>query len=385
MNYYFDQAATTPPHPDVTRTIAEIMMQHYGNPSSLHQLGEASVQLLRKAREVCAEALDVPPRTILFTSGATESNNLAIKGAALQYSKRGRHIVTTAIEHASVYESVKQLEAWGYEITILPVDQEGRITPKQVLDAIRPDTTIVSVMHVNNEVGTIMPIQDIGLQLKTKYPRVLFHVDGVQGFGKVPLNIKGSGIDLYSLSAHKIYGPKGTGLLFVREGVQLTPLLSGGSQEHGFRAGTENVPQIVGMAKSMRMAVEGRITVAERMSHLKESIMDQLELIPELVINTPRELTAPHIINFSYPGMKGEVLLHMLEEAGFMVSTRSACSSKKSEPSGVLLAMGRTSAAATSGIRISLGNEHTDYEVGLLMEAIRSIVARLRHWKGGQR
>lgn len=251
---YFDYAATTPPHPDVIRTMAEIMETQFGNPSSIHGYGERADQLLRRARSGCLAAIGVKPEEIIFTSGATESNNLAIKGAALRYQSRGRHIITTATEHASVYESFMQLRQWGWEVTLVPVNSDGVVNAQQVVDAIRPDTVLVSLMHVNNETGAIHPIAEIGKQLKKKAPRVLFHVDGVQGFGKIKVTPDAWGADLYSLSAHKIRGPKGVGLLYVRSGVELTPLMSGGSQEQGLRAGTENVALLVGMAKAMRMA-----------------------------------------------------------------------------------------------------------------------------------
>lgn len=228
---YFDHAATTPPYEDVTKTVAEVMARHYGNPSSLHRLGEESAKLLDKAREVSAAALGVQSREIVFTGGATESNNMAIKGVALQFTERGKHLITTATEHPSVFESVKQLATWGWETTILPVDEDGGVTVEQVREALRPDTVLVSVMHVNNETGTVQPVGEIGRMLKAVAPRVLFHVDGVQGFGKLPLSLADSGIDLYSLSAHKLRGPKGVGLLYVREGLRLAPLLAGGGQE----------------------------------------------------------------------------------------------------------------------------------------------------------
>ncbi|MGG6309895.1 cysteine desulfurase family protein [Paenibacillus macerans] len=374
---YFDHAATTPPYEEVTRTVAEVMARHFGNPSSLHRLGEESGKLLNKAREVCAAALEVKPREIVYTAGATESNNLAIKGAALQYAGRGKHLITTATEHPSVLESCKQLESWGWELTILPVDEAGRVTADRVLEALRPDTVIVSVMHVNNETGTVQPVDEIGKRLQAAAPRVLFHVDGVQGFGKLPLSIRESGIDLYSLSAHKLRGPKGIGLLFIREGLQLSPLLAGGGQEGGLRSGTENVPYIVAFAKAMRLAAEGRESLALRLNGLKVQLVGGLAALPELAVNSP-EGGAPHIIHFSYPGMKAEALLHMLEEEGFLVSTRSACSSKRSEPSRVLLAMGKSKEEASSGIRISLGEEHNEQDIDDLLAALRRAVSRLQ-------
>lgn len=379
---YFDHAATTPPREEVTRTVAEVMARHYGNPSSLHRLGEESEKLLRKSREVVSEALNVKPDEIVFTSGATESNNMAIKGAALQYASRGKHIVTSMTEHPSVLECCEQLEAFGWEVTRLPADGEGHVTVSQVAEAIRPDTTLVSVMHVNNETGAVQPVAEIGQMLKNQKPTVLFHVDGVQGFGKSPLNLKQSGIDLYSLSAHKLRGPKGIGLLYVREGVNLFPLLAGGGQEAGRRSGTENIPYIVGMSKAIRLAKQEESELTLRLNALKQRLIQGISAIPELVLNSPSgDGGAPHIVHFSYPGMKAEALLHMLEEEGFLVSTKSACSSKRSEPSRVLLAMGKDKETAASGIRISMGDEHTKQDIEELLAALEKSVRRLRNLK----
>lgn len=381
--YYFDHAATTPPSKEVLRTVSEVMGMHYGNPSSLHRFGLEGEKLLRRAREVCAASLGVKANEIIFTSGATESNNFALKGAALQYRDRGTHIITTEVEHPSVYESAKQLESLGFEVTCLPVQKDGTVTVQQVRDALRKDTIMVSVMHVNNETGSIQPIQEIGRMLNETGPKVLFHVDGVQGYGKVPISLASCGIDLYSLSAHKIRGPKGTGLLYVKEGVNLFPLLAGGGQEQGRRSGTENVPGIVGMAKAIRMAGELREHLSAQLTTLRQALIEGLLKIPEFTLNSPVQGGAPHIVSFSCPGMKAEAMLHMLEEEGFMVSSKSACSSKTTEASRVLLAMGVDEAAASSGIRISLGEEHDQESITLLLAALSKAVSRFRHLKGG--
>ncbi|MFB5266184.1 cysteine desulfurase family protein [Paenibacillus enshidis] len=373
---YFDHAATTPPHEEVVKTVAELMRRHYGNPSSLHKYGEEAGQLLKRAREVCAAALAVKPGEIIFTSGATESNNLAVKGAALQYASRGRHLVTAATEHPSVFESCRQLEQMGYELTVLPVDEEGHVNADQVAAAIRKDTVLVSIMHVNNETGRIQPIHEIGPRLKAEFPKVLFHVDGVQSFGKLPVKLKDWGIDLFSLSGHKIRGTKGTGLLYVREGVKLSPLLIGGGQEFDLRAGTENVPLIVGLAKAVRMAAEGRERFAAAASGWRDIIMEAVRQNPALELNSGTE--APHIVNFSHPAMKAEVMLHTLELLGVAVSTKSACSSRLAEPSRVLLAMGRSGNAASGGIRISFGDSHTADEIRQLALAIQEMTTRLK-------
>lgn len=374
---YWDHAASTPPYEDVIRTVSEVMTEHYGNPSSIHGLGENAGKLIKRAREVCASTLGVNPMEVVFTSGATEGNNIAIKGAALKHMNRGKHIITTEIEHPSVYESFLQLQQWGFEVTFLPVDSRGEVDPSTVMSAIRKDTTLVSIMHVNNETGAIQPIETIGKLMKEYHPRILLHVDGVQGFGKLSVELNKWGVDLYTLSSHKFRGPKGTGVLYVREGVTLTPLLTGGSQEMGMRAGTENIPQIVAMAKAMRMAGERQETFHVSVSLLRNRLLQTLREIPGIVLNSD-EVSAPHIVNFSYPGMKSEVFLHALEELGMLVSAKSACSSKREEPSKVLLSMGRTSEEAISGIRISLGDCHTEDDVEQLECAIRSVVERLQ-------
>lgn len=381
---YWDHAASTPPYDEVIRTVTEVMNKHYGNPSSIHKLGEESVKLIHRTREVCALALDVKPTEIVFTSGATEGNNLAIKGAALQYMGRGKHLITTQIEHASVYESFLQLQQWGFEVTFLPVDSQGCVNLASLTAAIRKDTILVSIMHVNNEMGAIQPIEVIGQEIKRCNPRTLFHVDGVQGFGKLPVDLKKWHVDLYTLSAHKFRGPKGTGILYVREGLKLTPLLTGGSQEFGWRAGTENTPQLVAMAKAIRMAKERQASFTKDVSIYRNRILDMIRGIEGLHLHS-YENGAPHIIQFSYPGMKSEVLLHTLEMQGMLVSTRSACSSKKTEPSRVLMSMGLSMAEASSGIRISLGDSHTAEEVNQLGHALRTAVEQLQPLQSQER
>ncbi|KAA1179086.1 cysteine desulfurase family protein [Paenibacillus sp. B2(2019)] len=381
---YWDYAAATPPYEDVVKTMEQIMKLHYANPSSLHRAGSEAAKLIRRSREVCAAALSVQPKEILFTSGATESNNLAIKGAALQYQSRGRHLITTEIEHPSVYESCLQLQQNGWEITFVAPDSTGMIDPERVAAAVRRDTVLVSVMHVNNEIGTIQPLMEIGRLIKSVNPRTLFHVDGVQGYGKLAVELKGWKADLYSLSPHKIRGPRGAGLLYIKEGIQLFPLLSGGSHEEGLRAGTENVPAIVASSKAVRMGVEQRETFYARLLPLRDRLLRFLHSVPEFVINS-REDGAPHIVHFSYPGMKGEVFARKLEELGMAVSTRSACSSRLAEPSRVLLSMGKDVSVASGGIRISFGDSHTEEDVAALEKALITAVRALKIAEGGMK
>lgn len=381
---YWDYAAATPPYEDVVKTMEQIMKLHYANPSSLHRAGSEAAKLIRRSREVCAAALSVQPKEILFTSGATESNNLAIKGAALQYQSRGRHLITTEIEHPSVYESCLQLQQNGWEITFVAPDSTGMIDPERVAAAVRRDTVLVSVMHVNNEIGTIQPLMEIGRLIKSVNPRTLFHVDGVQGYGKLAVDLKGWKADLYSLSPHKIRGLRGAGLLYIKEGIQLFPLLSGGSHEEGLRAGTENVPAIVASSKAVRMGVEQRETFYARLLPLRDRLLRFLHSVPEFVINS-RGDGAPHIVHFSYPGMKGEVFARKLEELGMAVSTRSACSSRLAEPSRVLLSMGKDVSVASGGIRISFGDSHTEEDVAALEKALITAVRALKIAEGGMK
>jgi len=377
---YFDHCASTPPHPDVIRTVAEVMGQVYANPSSIHGAGGQAEQLIRRSREVVARALEVEPEDILFTSGATESNNIAIFGIAKAYQAAGKpiHMIVSEVEHASVYKCVQQLEQEGIEVTYLPVDENGRVRPDEVEAAIRPHTVLVSIMHVNNEMGAIQPIGEIGDMLR-RYPKVTFHVDGVQGLGKVPVRLAEWGVDLYSLSGHKIQGPRGAGVLVKRKQVALKPLMYGGSQEGELRPGTENVPCIVGLAKAVRLAVEGQSERYDKLVRLRQFVLEHLSQMKPLVVNSPAvPYGAPHIINVSYPGMKSEVVVHALEQRGIIVSTQSACSSKLHKPSRVLLAMTHDSQVAASGIRISLDANCSEDELKRLVQSFKQMTEQLQ-------
>lgn len=375
---YFDHCATTPPDEEVIRSVTEVMQTYYGNPSSIHNLGMEAERLLNRSREVIARALAAQPEEIIFTSGGTESNNLAIKGTVMRYSKRGRHLITTQIEHPSVYDCCRQLQAFGFEVTFLPVDGSGRVDLELLRSALRDDTIVVSVMHVNNEVGTVQPIREIGKMLKA-YPRILFHVDAIQSFAKLPLRPQDWGIDLLSISAHKIRGPKGIGALYRRRGRELEPLLSGGGQEFGFRSGTENVPLIVGMAKAVRLAMEKREYYAHDVAKLRSLLLERLRDIPGIVYNgsdDPKQM-APHIVNVSYPGMKAEVIVHALEQNDIFISTKSACSSGEEKPSRVLIAMGADEHRAASGLRICLAAEHNEDDVRMLAAKMKAVLEEL--------
>lgn len=373
---YFDHCASSPPYEEVVQTMMEVMKSQYANPSSLHRAGTDADKLIERSRAVLAEQMQTSKGKWVFTSGGTESNNIAIKGAARQYAGRGKHLITTQIEHASVYESFAQLEQEGFNVTYLQVGRSGHVELEQLEAAITEETILVSVMHINNEIGSIQPIENIAKLLK-RYTKVILHVDAVQSIGKLPIHLEKWGIDLLSGSAHKLRGPKGVGYLYVRDGITLSPLFSGGSQEYGHRAGTQNVPAIVASAKALRMSLASMEQRERRLKVLKQQLLTLIEQIPELKLNGA-EPSASHIIHFSYPGMKPEVVIHMLEQRGIMASTKSACSSKDDKPSRVLLAIGASHEQASSGIRISLGDEHEEQDIAALGAALRHVVAQLK-------
>ena len=374
---YLDNSATTKPLPEVMDSFVKVSKEYFGNPSSLHGIGGQAEKLLSQARSQVTQLLSVKQKEIYFTSGGTEGNNLAIKGIALAYKDRGKHLITTTIEHASVRESFKQLESMGFEVTEIPVDSNGRVHVVDIEKAIRPDTILVSVIHVNNEVGTIQPIEEIG-QLLKKYPKTLFHVDHVQGIGKVPLDLNESNVDLCTISAHKFHGLKGNGLLFVRDGVMIHPLFTGGSQEGKVRSGTENVAGVVCMSKALRLIFHKLQTELEQLRKVSNELRKGLEKIDGIVINTPEKFAAPHILNFSVPHVKSEVFVHALEEKDIFVSTTSACSSKQKTISNTLVAMGIPEERAGSAIRVSLSYYNTLDEVKKVLSAVEQTVEGLR-------
>ena len=374
---YFDNSSTTKPYKEVVDSFVTVSTKYFGNPSSLHGLGATSEGLLSQARKQVAGLLQVKEQEIYFTSGGTEGNNIAIKGVAMAFQARGKHIVTSAIEHASVKEACKQLENFGFEITYLPVDANGRVSVEDVKKAVRDDTILVSIMQVNNEVGSIQPIEEIGNFLKRK-EKVFFHVDFVQGVNKVTLRIKESGIDLCSLSAHKFHGIKGTGILYVRDGIRLSPLFSGGNQERKLRSGTENVAGAVSCAKALRMSFEEMNKNSERLLKLHTFLRSELMKINGIIINSPEKHCAPHILNFSVPKIKSEVLVHALEDRQIYVSTTSACSSKQKAFSDTILMMTNDEELAISSIRISLSYENTMEEAKQFISALKAVLGNLK-------
>ncbi|MCA1016839.1 cysteine desulfurase family protein [Bacillus altitudinis] len=376
---YLDNSATTKPYPEVLQVHQQVSERFFGNPSSLHQLGIDASRLLSETRKQILHYTGFTQYEIIFTSGATEANNIAIKGAALAKMNRGRHIVTTAIEHPSVIESFEQLKTlFGFDISYIQVNEHGRADMTHLKEVLRPDTVLVSLMHVNNETGVIQPIEEAASIIRTYAKEAIFHVDGVQGIGKVPLP-KEMDIDLLTMSGHKIHGLKGTGALFLKKEIVLAPFITGGEQELGLRSGTENPAGAVSLAKAIKQSFEYLNKHHDEMIALKTQLEQQLGKIEGVVINTPLTHSAPHIVNFSVPGIQIEVLLHMLEKEGIYVSTTSACSAKKKEPSRVLLAMGKSEEAAKSSMRISL-----TYGQGpeLAPQIITSIAQSVKKLKG---
>ncbi|WP_020615609.1 cysteine desulfurase family protein [Paenibacillus daejeonensis] len=372
---YFDHSASAPPHEDVVRTMMEVMTRHYANPSSLHRAGLDADRLLHRAREVLAAQFGVSASEWVFTSGGTESNNLAILGAARAMQSRGKHLITSKIEHPSVVQAFRQLEQEGYEVTWLPVDEQGCVRSDSLAEAIRGDTILVSIMHVNNETGAIQPLEELSSVL-SHHPRILFHVDGVQSVGKLPVKLRAWRIDMFTVSAHKLRGPKGVGLLYVREGVRLQPLVYGGGQEAGRRSGTSNVPGIVASVKAIRLAVEKQVERQVRMTGLGRLLRESLADVEGIVLT--KCPAAPHIVHLSCPGLKPEVVVHMLEQEEIYISTQSACSSKSGQPSPVLQAMGMERTLTESGLRISFGDEHTEEDIHRLAEHLARAVTSLR-------
>ncbi|SMB91349.1 cysteine desulfurase [Thermanaeromonas toyohensis ToBE] len=376
---YLDNSATTMVLPEVAEAVRETMTVTYGNPSSLHGMGVAAERILRRAREEVADLLGAQPGEIYFTSGGTEANNWALRGLAHALKRRGRHIITTAIEHASVLEACRLLEREGFSVTYLPVDSQGIVRLEALEQALREDTILVSVMSVNNELGSLQPLEEIASLIAARSP-ALFHVDHIQGYGKIPLPIKKLNLAAVSLSAHKIHGPKGVGALYLRQGIRIEPLLVGGDQERGLRAGTENVPGIAGFGVAAALARKALPGSTEKMHRLKIRLAEGLlEGIPGAHLNGPEPQTgAPHILNISFPEVKAEVLVHMLEERGIYVSTGSACHSRRQEVSHVLKALGIPLKYMEGAIRISLSQLNTEEEIDEAVRSIKECVEELR-------
>jgi len=376
---YLDNSATTQVFPQVAEKMKKILLQTYGNPSSLHKLGFEAEKELKEARRVFGNILKVNPATIYFCSGGTEANNWAIKQTARRYKKRGNHLITTKVEHPSVVSSFKELEEEGFCVTYLSVDENGLISMDELKSVLSQETILVSIMHVNNEIGTVLPVKEIGSILREK--NVIFHVDGVQSFGKLDIFPEEWGVDLLSFSAHKIHGPKGVGALYINNKTQVSSLLVGGGQENGKRAGTENVPGITGFCEAAKTLVglTMKDTINSQPLHLKNELVEYLKKIPGVHFNgSPEEYDTP-IINLWFEGVdKAEVLLHMFEEHGLYVSTGSACHSRHQEPSHVLQATGAKDEALYGAIRLSVGYLNQEGEMKQAAEIIEKCVEEYR-------
>lgn len=382
VQIYMDYAATTPVRKEVLRVMAPYFSNKFGNPSSLHSFGRAAAEALESSRSTVAKCIGAKPEEIVFTSGGTEGNNLAIKGAALAMREKGRHIITSAIEHHSVLNAFKWLESQGWRVTYLPVDQDGLVSLADVRAAITESTTLISIMHANNEIGTIEPIAGIGAIAKEK--GIIFHVDAVQSFGKIPIDVKKLGVDLLTLSSHKIYGPKGVGALYIRTGTKIVPLAHGGEQERGVRSGTENVAGIVGFATAAKLAVREMPKESKRLTKLRDKLIDGILEMKKCRLNGHRTQRLPNNANFSFVDIEGEALVLRLDEKGIAASTGSACSSKKLEPSHVLLAIGLSAEMARGSLRLTVGKWTTEEHVKYVLKVLPKVVEDLRRIaKGG--
>ena len=377
MQIYLDNAATT----KMSKTAIEAMLPYmdgvYGNPSSLHSVGQAANEALVDARERIAKLLGCEAREITFTSGGSEADNQAILSAARLGEQKGkRHIISTAFEHHAVLHTLERLEKEGFEVTLLDVHEDGLIRPEQVRDAIREDTCLVTVMYANNEIGTVQPINEIGAICREK--GVLFHTDAVQAAGHIPIDVKEQNIDMLSLSAHKFHGPKGIGALYARKGIRLTSLIEGGAQERGKRAGTENIPAIMGMAAAFEEACSRIDENAQKLTALRDKLIAGLSEIPHSILNGDAKKRLPGNVNFCFEGIEGESLLLLLDDKGVYASSGSACTSGSLDPSHVLLAIGRIHDIAHGSLRLTLSEENTEEEIDYTIKAVKEVVEYLR-------
>ena len=386
MEAYLDNAATTRVFPEVREMMVHVMEEDFGNPSSKHTKGITAENYIKEAKETICTQLKCKPKEIIFTSGGTESNNMAFIGTAIANRRAGKHVITTRIEHASVHEPMAYLEEMGYDVTYLPVDSTGRVSVEELENAIREDTFLISIMYVNNEVGSVQPIEQIGQMLKKKHPQILFHVDAIQAFGKYKIVPKKLGVDMMSVSGHKIHGPKGSGFLYVTEKVKIRPILFGGGQQDGMRSGTENVPAIAGLGVAVKEIYTGHLEKRAKLYELKKRLIAGLQDVDGVTINAlidPIEETAPHIVSVSFANTRSEVMLHALAQKGVFVSSGSACSSNHPELSGTLQAIGVKSELLDSTLRFSFSvmttSEEIDYAIEVVKEALPVLRKFTRH------
>ena len=381
MEVYFDNSATTRCYESVKDIVVKTMMEDYGNPSAMHRKGVEAENYVKKSAGIIAGILKVQEKEILFTSGGTESNNLALIGAAMANRRSGNHIVTTVVEHAAVSQPAAFLQEQGFEVSYVPVDNQGRIKLDALKSVLRPDTILVSVMYVNNEVGAVMPVEEIGKLVHGLSPKALFHVDAIQAFGKYRIHPRKAGIDLLSVSGHKIHGPKGVGFLYISEKAKVQPLILGGGQQNGMRSGTDNVPGIAGLGAAAEEIYRNLEKNNENLYSLKEYIAKGLERIPDIRINgMPLREGAPQILSISVMGVRSEVLLHALEDREIYVSAGSACSSHKRKPSATLSAMGMSGDQIESTVRLSFSESNTIEEADCFLRAMEELVPMLRRY-----
>lgn len=375
MSIYFDNAATTPPTEEVIESVLVGMKEYYGNPSSLHKLGLNAERMLLTSREELAKTINATSDEIFFTSGGSEGNNFILKGIG----KSGNNIITTKFEHPSVLNALNELREQGIIVHELSLNENGEVDLEELKSFIDKNTVLVSIMHVNNEIGTIQPIEEIGKIIKDNSTRAKFHVDGVQSYGKIAIDVKKANIDYLTVSSHKFHGPKGVGFCYIRKGLRLKPLISGGGQESGFRSGTENLPGVMGMVVASKMAQASIKEGYKKVWEIKEHFIEKLNGIENIKINSPlKENISPYILNVSFTGIRGEVLLHALEENGIFVSTGSACSSRGGKESHVLKALGLDYKDIDGAIRFSFSRFNTIEEVDLSNEALKKSLLFLR-------
>ncbi|MBR4701529.1 MAG: cysteine desulfurase NifS [Oscillospiraceae bacterium] len=378
MRIYADNAATTKMSQTAIQAMLPYMETIYGNPSSLHSVGQEAKEALNDARERVAKVLGATAREIYFTSGGSEADNQAIRSAAVLGKRKGKtHIISTAFEHHAVLHTLKKLEKEGFTVTYLDVHANGLVTPEQVAEAITPETCLVTIMFANNEIGTIQPIREIGAVCRKA--GVLFHTDAVQAVGHLPINVVEDNIDMLSLSAHKFHGPKGVGVLYAKRGIILTNLIEGGAQERGKRAGTENIPGIMGMAAALEEAVAEMPETAARLTKLRDRLIEGLSEIPHGEVNGDLEHRLPGNVSFCFEGIEGESLLLLLDDKGICASSGSACTSGSLDPSHVLLAIGRPHEVAHGSLRLSLGKDNTAEEVEQIIVSVKEVVEYLRN------
>ena len=381
MEAYLDNSAPTRCYEEVRDIVGKTMMEDYGNPSAMHLKGVQAENYLKEALQEIGKTLKVPEKEIYFTSGGTESDNWAVIGTALANQRRGKHIITTAFEHSAVSAPVKWLEERGFEVTRVPVDEEGRLSLEEFEKSLREDTILVTAMYVNNEVGALVPIEDMGRLIHEKYPETLFHVDAIQAYGKYRIYPKKLHIDLLSVSSHKIHGPKGVGFLYADSRVKIHPMILGGGQQKGMRSGTDNVPGIAGMGAAAKKIYGNLEENIARMKELKEYFAGELGKIENTFINGPKPQDgAPHILNVSFVGVRSEVLLHSLEDMGIYVSAGSACSSHKRGGSPTLTAAGIPQERREAAVRFSFSEFTTKEELDYTLEALHKLVPMLRRY-----